>query len=243
MTQSQSSAAIDLSDLKGRRNVLLDLDDTIYACKPCEEAGLRAFIALASPVLSKSARELEDAWMKARAAVKERVDLRGSSHSRLLYISELVHSFGRVDAFPYLRAWERMYWEAFIETAKVKPRVVPFFEAIRNRGGRVAIVSDLTLEVQLFKLERFGILRYIDAIVTSEEVPHDKPKRPIFRVAIDRLGTSPETCVVVGDSEEKDGEGARRMGIPFFKIDPKDTEGAAFDEIVRVLSIGDEEQR
>ncbi len=220
----------------GRRHVLLDLDDTLYPCKPCEEAGVRAALAAAAPILGTSARELEAVWTRARSAVKERIDGRGSSHSRLLYLAEMVHQLGRPDALMCVRTWERIYWSAFLEAAVLRPRVVPFFEGVRARAGRIAIVSDLTLEVQLMKLEHFGILRFIDALVTSEEVKGDKPKRSIFRLAMDRLGTGADACIIVGDSDAKDGEGARKLGIPFFQIEERDKEGHGFDIALKSMT-------
>jgi HAD superfamily hydrolase (TIGR01549 family) len=233
MTRTNASHA----EAHGRRNILLDLDDTLYVCKVCEEAGLRAVTSLASSVLNRTPEELVKEWKKARRAVKDRIDGCGSSHSRLLYISELVHALGRPDALPHVRKWDRAFWDAFIEAAKLRPRVVPFFEAVRAAGGKIAIVSDLTLEVQLMKLERFGVMPMVDAIVTSEEVESDKPKKPIFKVGIARLGTTADKCIIVGDNEDKDGEGARRMGIPFFKIEESDERGEGFDAVLRAMGI------
>ena len=224
---------------RGRRHVLLDLDDTLYPCTPCEEAGLRAVLACAAPILGTSPRELEGPYMRARTAVKERIEGRGSSHSRLLYIAEMVQQLGRPDALVCVRTWERMYWRAFLDAAVLRPRVIPFFEGVRQRAGRIAIVSDLTLEVQLMKLEHLGILRFIDALVTSEEVKGDKPKRSIFRLAMDRLGTGADACIIVGDNEMKDGEGARKLGIPFFQIDERDSEGMGFDIALTAMSEGE----
>lgn len=223
--------------MKDRRAVLLDLDDTLYVCRPGEIAGLDAVTVAASATLDLPREDVEKAYAAARRAVKARIDGRGSSHSRLLYIVEMIHALGRPDALPRAREWERSFWRAFLDAVSLRPRVVPFLEALRASGRKVAIVSDLTLEVQLWKLERFDLLRRLDALVVSEEVPLDKPAEDIFRVALARVGVSADACVMVGDHDGKDGEGARRLGIPYVRIDADDEGGAGFDALAREMGM------
>ena len=223
--------------MKGRDRILLDLDDTLYACAPAEAAATAAMVEVASKALGLPPRDVETAWAAARSSVKARIDGRGSSHSRLLYAAELVHAVGRPDALASVRAWERTYWRAFVSAAKVRPRARAFLETVRAAGAKVAIVSDLTLEVQLFKLETFGILPLIDALATSEEVPLDKPDEAIFRLAMERLRTTVDACVMVGDHDGKDGEGARRLNMPYFRIEADDHEGLRFDTLLQQLGM------
>jgi putative hydrolase of the HAD superfamily len=223
--------------VKEKRAVLCDLDDTFYVCKPGEDAGLSAVVAAVSAALDLSSSDVEKAYADARRAVKARIDGRGSSHSRLLYICELAHQLGRPDMLVRARSWERTFWNAYLSAVSLRPRVLPFLTATRRSGRKVALVSDLTLEVQLHKLDRFGLFRHLDAIAISEEVPFDKPAEEIFRLAMDRVGAKPEECVMVGDHDNKDGEGARRLGIPFVRIAPDDVDGAGFDALARDLGV------
>lgn len=223
--------------MKDKRAILCDLDDTFYVCRPGERAGLSAVVAAVSAAVNRSPTEVEHAYVEARRAVKSRIDGRGSSHSRLLYLTELVHALGRPDMLVRVRSWERTFWTAFLDAVRLRPRVVPFLRAARRAGRKVALVSDLTMDVQLMKLDRFGLFPHVDAIAISEEVPFDKPTEEIFRLAMARLGTTAEACIMVGDHEDKDGEGARRLGMPYVRIDPRDTEGAAFDALARDLGL------
>ncbi len=223
--------------MKGRDRILLDLDDTLYACAPAETAASAALIGAVAKALDLAPRDAEAAWASARRSVKERIDGRGSSHSRLLYAAELVHAVGRPDALANVRPWERMYWQAFVSVAKVRPRARAFLETVRRAGAKVAIVSDLTLEVQLYKLETFGLLPLIDALATSEEVPLDKPDEAIFRLAMARLRTTADACIMVGDRDDRDGEGARRLNVPYFRIESSDTEGLGFDTLLHQLGM------
>jgi HAD superfamily hydrolase (TIGR01509 family) len=88
------------------------------------------------------------------------------------------------------------------------------------------------------KIECLDLARHLDALVTSEEVPLDKPDPRIFEAAFARLGVSASDCVVIGDRDDKDGEGARRLGMPYVLLDPKkDVEGEAFDRLGKELGL------
>lgn len=226
-----------MTDLRDREHLLLDLDDTLYVCAPGERAGKQAVLDAIARELAVPRASLDDLWRSCREAVKERLDGRGSSHSRLLYLHDLAHRLNRPEALPRVRSWERTYWNAFIDASRMRPRALPFLSAARAAGRRIALVSDLTLEVQLLKLERFGLFPLIDAIAISEEVPLDKPAAAIFELALARLGATAQTCVMVGDRPDKDGEGAQRLGIPFVEVPSADAEGLVFDELTRRLGI------
>jgi len=63
-------------------------------------------------------------------------------------------------------------------------------------------------------LDRAGILRYIDAVVTSRDFGRAKPDPAIFEEGARRLGIPlPETCMV-GDRLDTDIAGALKAGIP-----------------------------
>lgn len=218
------------------RHVLCDLDDTLYAYPPCEEAAIAALSAAIARDLGIDAAAARAAWSASRKACKTRVEGTGSSHNRLLYAVDVAHALG-TEALPIdrVRGWERAYWTGYLSAARLRPRVLPFLEALRARGAKLAIVTDLTIEPQLAKIEHLGLAPFVSALAVSEEVERDKPDPAIFRLAAARLGVAVERCVMVGDNDAKDGQGARRLGIPFFFVDPKEPEGAAFDAITKEL--------
>jgi HAD superfamily hydrolase (TIGR01549 family) len=206
---------------RAARGLLLDLDDTLYSYPPVELHARGALLEALALALGCAVAEASQRYDAARKAVKARLGERAAAHSRLLYLAELVQAAGRIDLLGQVRGWERLFWERFLDKAELRPGAQQLLESWRARGGKVAIVTDLTLEVQLWKLERFGLLPLIDALAASEEVPLDKPAPELFELAISRLGLSRERCVVVGDSPAKDGLGARRLGMPFHLVDPE----------------------
>jgi FMN phosphatase YigB (HAD superfamily) len=198
------------------RALLVDLDDTLYAYAPADAAGRAAVLPSVAAALACAEPEAAARYAAARDAVKHRVGRRGCSHARLLYLHELVAEAGRPDLLGHVRAWERAYWAAFLGAARLADGAAALLDAVRERGWRVSIITDLTLEVQLWKCEALGLLSRIDALTASEEVEADKPHPALFHLGAARVGVPLARCVVLGDDDARDGEGARALGLPFF---------------------------
>ncbi|MDI6808613.1 MAG: HAD-IA family hydrolase [Candidatus Eisenbacteria bacterium] len=217
---------------KRPRALLLDLDDTLYEYRFPEEQARAKLLRLVEVELNLGQPEVNCLWEESRMAVKERLGARASAHSRLLYLSELVHRSGRSDLLPRVRSWERTFWEEFIGKASLRTGARELILAWHARGGKTAIVTDLTLEVQLWKLESFGLLALIDVLAASEEVPEDKPAAEVFLLAMERLGVQAEDCMIMGDSPAKDGAAAHTLGIPFLHVNSQESLQKAIVELL-----------
>lgn len=201
-----------------RSALLVDLDDTLYEYEPADRVAREAVFSAIAADLGRERSDIEIAWRNARSRVKARLGTRASSHSRLLYLMDLAHQLGSMTAVARVRAWERTFWDAYLHDIRLRAGALTLLRSFRARGGRIAIVTDLTLAPQLEKIAAFKLFEEVDAIVASEEVEGDKPARAIFDLALARLGARGEDCVVVGDSEEKDGVGARAIGAAFHLV-------------------------
>jgi putative hydrolase of the HAD superfamily len=115
------------------------------------------------------------------------------------------------------------YWESFIENIKLFEGVIDFLMNCREKEIKVALVTDLTADVQLKKVARLGLSGYIDALVTSEEAGAEKPDLSIFRLALKKIELAPEDVWVIGDNIEKDIVGGNLLGAAtvYFAFDRK----------------------
>lgn len=203
------------------RALLLDLDDTLYEYGPCEIAARGALAERFEALFGMKRDTFEAAFAAGRKRVKDRCHT-PSMHSRLLYASEMLHTMHAesgadgVPALVHARDLEEAYWATYLATMRPRPHAVALLTDFRARGGKTAIVTDLTLAIQIRKLDTLGLLPHVDALVASEEVGVDKPARAPFALAAERLGVDLAACAMVGDNVDKDGKGALAIGIPFY---------------------------
>ena len=88
--------------------------------------------------------------------------------------------------------------ELLLANARLFDDVLPFLHGLRDRGIKIAIVSNCTENTRAM-LVATGVDQLADELVLSCEVRSAKPEPEIFRHALDRLGVSPEAAVFVDD--------------------------------------------
>jgi putative hydrolase of the HAD superfamily len=138
----------------------------------------------------------------------------------------------------------RSYFAGMLEAAGVPPAVVEaallrFFarheaaglwtrpmegarealDALGEMGLRRAVISNSDGRAEMH-LGDCGMLRGIEFVVDSHAVGVEKPAPAIFRIALERLGLSPNDALFVGDIRSVDEAGARAVGTHFVLLDP-----------------------
>jgi HAD superfamily hydrolase (TIGR01509 family) len=98
----------------------------------------------------------------------------------------------------------------------------PVIEALSKRY-RLGVVSNFYGNLEAV-CESSGLGPFFGAMMDSQRVGAEKPEPAIFRAALAALNSAPETTVMVGDSLRRDYEGARRSGMGFIWIAPKDVQ-------------------
>ena len=104
----------------------------------------------------------------------------------------------------------------------------PVLAALRQHY-RLGIVSNFYGNLEAV-CRGAGLAPLFAAIVDSHRVGAKKPDPAIFRAALERLYATPETTLLVGDSLRRDREGARRIGMRFIWIAPRDVQASAARE-------------
>jgi FMN phosphatase YigB (HAD superfamily) len=86
------------------------------------------------------------------------------------------------------------------------------FGRLRNRGQKIAILSDYPAASKLAALD----LRADRTVcATDPGIDRLKPHPAGLVFLLDELGLSPGECLLIGDRDDRDGEVARRLGAPF----------------------------
>ena len=117
-------------------------------------------------------------------------------------------------------------WEAF-------PDAEPTLRALKERGLRVAVVSDTGFDLRPV-LDAVGLSPWLDAVVMSFEQGVCKPDPRVFLTACTRLGVEPEEALMVGDNPLNDS-GAVSVGICVLLLPPAAASGPR--GLGRVLSL------
>ena len=107
---------------------------------------------------------------------------------------------------------------------------------LKRLGFRLGVVSNAEGRVER-DLVSAGYDGLFETVVDSHLVGVEKPDPGIFRIALERMGSSAETAVYLGDVPAVDVAGARAAGIAPILLDRFDLYGAV--EVPRIRSIGE----
>jgi putative hydrolase of the HAD superfamily len=87
-------------------------------------------------------------------------------------------------------------------------------DMLQNSGFHLGLVSNAGDDRDVHQqVQRFGIEKYFDFILTSAACGYRKPHPFIFGVALDQWGYLPDEIAMVGDRLDADVGGARPLGI------------------------------
>lgn len=82
---------------------------------------------------------------------------------------------------------------------------------LQREGYRMAVCTNAVRESAELMLERAGLRRYFDFVISNEDVSSPKPDPEIYLAALDRLGIAPSQAVIIEDAPHGI-EAARRSG-------------------------------
>lgn len=110
------------------------------------------------------------------------------------------------------------------------PNACDLLETIRDLGLRCVVLSN----VQVRGADQYwrdfadlGIAHLIGAVVTSLDVGFRKPHAAMFQAGLEAAACSAAECVMIGDSEIKDIDPARRLGMHAIRVTIEDPLPAA----------------
>lgn len=144
------------------------------------------------------------------------------------------HSFSSDELHSFALAFGEKYLEFMAMETGLIPGAKEVLEAVKAKGGKIAIISNGFKGVQYRKMNTTCIHKYVDAVIVSEEVGAMKPSPIIFRKALEAIcgedyyKESPSRArngaIMVGDDFPNDIEGAQIFGIDQFYYNPYNRE-------------------
>lgn len=192
--------------------VVFDLDDTVYDYQSCNKYAVSRLRQHCMKKFFITAREFDGTYEKAKNIVKERLQDTAASHNRMLYMQTFLEELSQKPVVYALELYH-VYWDAMLETMKLYDYVLPLLHKLVSQRIRIAVLTDLTAQIQHRKMIKLGIAEYVDVLVTSEEAGREKPDSAMFELVSKKLQLPSSQIVMVGDSCEKDIRGARMTGM------------------------------
>jgi putative hydrolase of the HAD superfamily len=186
--------------------VIFDLDDTLYPEADFVRSGHRA---VAQRVWQDFGMDIEPE-LRRRFAAGQRGDLMTAALASLDvgaeddYVgSELVSVYR--EHCPSIRP--------YVETE-------PVLRALKERGHRLALLSDGWAAVQRRKLEALGVANFFDQVVFTDELGRDhwKPSPKGFQLILHELRVTAAQALYVSDNPLKDFAGPKELGMRTVRI-------------------------
>ncbi len=203
-------------NLSGIKAVLLDLDNTVYLYEPCHKHALNSCSKKAFQEFNITEFTFVELYNKMKQKVNEQLHGLASCHSRLLYFQYFFETLQGKTNFELPLIYYKLYWDSFFEVMEVHREAKLFLAKCAELNLPIAIVTDLTADVQFEKIQKLGIGAKIKFLVSSEEAGKEKPDAAMFQLALKKLNFSAKEVIMIGDSHRADKAGAEALGIKWY---------------------------
>jgi len=87
-----------------------------------------------------------------------------------------------------------------LDTIPANEGLISLLGQIKAAGLKLAVATSSSPEIANLLLNKCGIASFFDAIVTTSEAGKSKPSPDVYLLAAQRIGVSPEDCIVFEDS-------------------------------------------
>lgn len=133
---------------------------------------------------------------------------------RHLWFSELFESLHLDHTRKDVEFFVRRYWKYANNHARLMPGMFSFLKLAKARF-RIAVMSDSdgSKAIKKERLEKTGMMRYLDFWMTSDDTGQNKPSMEFYRKILKRFKVKPEECIMFGDKPEVDLKLAKELGM------------------------------
>ena len=97
------------------------------------------------------------------------------------------------------------------EVEKLYPEVEYVLHTLHSKGYKIGVIANQSPGT-VTRLDKWGILKYIDIVLASAEEGVSKPNPEIFRRALDKAYCLPQNSVMIGDRLDNDIVPAKKIG-------------------------------
>jgi HAD superfamily hydrolase (TIGR01549 family) len=205
------------------KGIIFDLDNTIYSYDTCHNKAIHGVFnyIIQNGNESLSVEYIKNIYENISRKLKCELHLTASTHNKSICFKQLLEKLNiHLSLFSKINT---IYWDLFYKNMSCYEGIIDFLIFNKNIGKKIGILTDYETEYQILKLEHLSILKYVDIIVTSEEVGIEKPSNIMFTTILNKLNMTYNEVIMIGDNFEKDIQGAINMNIFAYWFNPKET--------------------
>ena len=179
--------------------VIFDLDNTLYKYEECHLEATSKLVAFLAVEMKEDEIAISKALSVARIAVKERLGSTAASHSKIAYINEIINMADKPMPIIKIASAERVYWEGFFSKLTLRIGAKEFILKLKELKIPIFLITDMTLAIQIEKLEKLGLYDVFDKVISSEEAGGDKVTGLPFQLLERFIGQTSEDYWCLGD--------------------------------------------
>jgi HAD superfamily hydrolase (TIGR01549 family) len=198
------------------KGIIFDLDNTIYDYELCHSQALNeVFNYLIQNIhISINKENIKCLYEDISKKIKYDLGFTASSHNKSIYFKQLLEKLNI--GYSQFQIINNLYWDVFYKNIKCFEGIKEFIIWNKKIGKKIGILTDYETEYQVIKLEKLDLLKYIDVIVTSEEIGIEKPSSKMFLTILHKMNLNFNDVIMIGDNYDKDIKGSNNLNILSF---------------------------
>jgi carbamoyl-phosphate synthase large subunit len=186
--------------------LVFDLDDTLYPESDFVRCAHRAVA--------------ERVWEDLRVDIEPELRRRFAAGQRGDLMSAALAELGVSAPSEYVSTVLVPVYRSQVPAIRPYVETVPVLTALRDRGHRLALLSDGWAKVQRLKLAALGLEKHFEAVVMTDELGRDawKPSIIGFERILAALGVGGDQAMYIADNPNKDFVGPQRLGMRTIRV-------------------------
>jgi HAD superfamily hydrolase (TIGR02253 family) len=185
--------------------VIFDLDNTLIDFMKMKKAAVNAAVDAMISAGIKMPKE------QATKTLYELYDQYGIEHQQIF--QKFLQKANKGVDYKILAAGIVAYRKVQPSFLEPYSNVVPTLLRLRERGLKLAIVSDAPRLKAWLRLVEMKLQDFFDVVICHEDTNQYKPGKKPFLRAVKELKMLPGECIMVGDWPERDIKGAKAIGM------------------------------
>lgn len=193
--------------------VIFDIDGTLYDYKEGDRRGIKSIAEYCYNQFGITYDEFKKIHSYCKKYIFDNMSGNsGVSHNRLIRYQHMLEYWNK-PIFPHALKMYNIYWNELFETVRPDLNLIEALKLLKEKDIIVGIGTNMNAYIQFEKLKKLEIDKYIDIIITSEEIGYEKPDKRFFDMCAKKSKCEASECIFIGDDLIKDVWGSENAGM------------------------------